>query len=128
MKIKVHYAKDTLEGDLEEYDLQVKYSMKDDRYPIDFKIVEEDGTYCAEVWGDDPHYVNVECEHPRLEFSDDECVGECPVCGQTCFWHWETTSDGNCIMKERVVDEWLTRERNNTGIIGKEIERLLERR
>lgn len=126
MKIDVHYAKDTFEGDLEELGMHVEYSEAQDREPIDFEVRNDRDDLCATVWGSDPFDdVQVDCEHDAVEFSDDDTVGECALCGAVCNWHWEVTSDGDTVMKERFIDGW--DKPSIGGVIGKELKRLQKR-
>lgn len=133
MKIKVHYPENTLEHDLEEYDLHVWHRPKVELNcePIDFEILgQKDDTY-ATVYGSEPfNDVEIECDHDFVEWgkSDNEC-GVCPLCGAKCFWHWDWSQDDDgTIIKERVIDEWSKREKNETeSIIGKELKRLQEK-
>ena len=120
MKVNIDYAPDTyevdvktdwgeskvLEDSLDEYGLHVVQSEKNDRTKIDFRIVDENGTFCAEVSGDDPNYVEIDCEHPVVEFGDEEETGECPICGAWAVWHWQESADDGYTIKEQVVDTW----------------------
>lgn len=131
MKIDVHYAKGTLEGDLEELDMHAIYSKKEDRDPIDFEVRDDRSVFCAEVFGTKPYDdIQIVCEHPVVEFDDDETVGECALCGATCTWHNEVVSDGDCIIKDHVVDEWddHTAYKENNSVLGRYFKRMLENR
>lgn len=130
MKIEVHYPENTLEHDLEEYDLRVWHRPKVelDCEPIDFEILgQKDDTY-ATVYGSEPfNDVEIECDHDYVEYGEDKDCGVCALCGAKCLWHWETFSDDGNIIKDRVIDGWLKREKNETeSIIGKELKRLQE--
>lgn len=109
-----------MENELKEYDLHVEYSEADDREPIDFEIRDSYGELYATVWGSHPRDdVQIECDHDFVKYEDDETVGECPICGATCYWHRE--DDG-----ERVPHEWFEPEKIG-GVVGRELKRLQER-
>lgn len=74
--------------ELEEHGLKIRWSDNPDASPIDFSI-EDDEDNVAWVWGNTIDDVEVECNHPVVEYDDDEPVGECPVCGATCSVHYE---------------------------------------
>lgn len=113
-----------MEDELKEYDLHVEYSEADDREPIDFEIRDDRGELYATVWGSHPtDDVQIECEHGFVEYEDDDTVGECPICGATCYWHKERDDEGHL---ERVPHEWLEPDEIG-GIVGRELERLQER-
>ena len=85
--------------ELEGYGMHIVHREDKDREPIDFEIrdMQTDEVY-ASVWGSDPWKdVQIECEHPNgfVEYEDDETVGECPLCGATCDWHWAPDGDGH---------------------------------
>ena len=90
---------------LKEYDLKIRWSDNPDASPIDFSIEDDQDNVCW-VWGNSIDDVEVECDHPAVEYDDDETVGECPVCGATCDWHWQTSADDGYTIKERVPHEW----------------------
>lgn len=73
---------------LKEYGLKVRESDNPDREPIDFLIYDEDDNVCW-VWGETPDNVDWECNHPIVEFDDDEPAGECLLCGSHCDCHYE---------------------------------------
>lgn len=107
---------------LEELGLAYRESDAPTRNIVDFTI--EDGSdIVASVWGDKPTDVDFECEHPSelIEYDDDETVGECPVCGCFCDWHYGVSADDGYTVKERIPHEWYPR-RNPGGIIGKILE------
>lgn len=88
--------------ELKEYGLEIRWADWQDHEPIDFDI--SDGNEnVAWVWGKDEDDLEWECNHPFVEYDDDESVGECPVCGATCDWHWEDDGEGH---KERVPHQW----------------------
>lgn len=87
---------------LEEYGLSVRESDAPDRLPIDFTIEDGDDNV-AWVWGDKDDY-EVECNHPSIEYEDDETQGYCPVCGEYCDWHREVADEEGHL--ERVPHEW----------------------
>lgn len=115
-----------MEEELKEYDLHIVESEKEDRCPVDFEIRDNYNTFCAEVWGDDASDIQIVCEHPTVEFDDDETVGECPVCGATCTWHWDISADDWYVVKDRMVDSWERPDRIG-GIVGKYIKDLPRR-
>lgn len=115
-----------MEKELEEYDLRIVESEKEDRCPVDFEIRDNYNTFCAEVWGEDAEDMQIVCEHPTVEFDDDETVGECPVCGATCTWHWDISADDGYVVKDRVVDSW-EQPKEIGGIVGKYLKDLPRR-
>lgn len=110
---------------LDKLGLKVRESDAPDREPIDFTVGDADDNV-AWVWGsgdvvavDDKEYnydYEVECNHPAVEYGDDDEQGRCEVCGQTCYWHYEKDivdeghdEQGNytCqVARVRVPDEW----------------------
>lgn len=108
-----------MEDALNEYDLHAEWSEAEDREAIDFEIRDDGDTLWATVWGSEPwNDVQIDCDHPAVEYSDDESVGECPICGATCFWHWDGYTDGDGgVYKDRVVDQWDKPEKIS-GIVG----------
>lgn len=115
-----------MEEELKEYDLHIVESEKEDRCPVDFEIRDEYNTFCAEVWGEDTEDMQIVCEHPTVEFDDDETVGECPVCGATCTWHWDISADDGYVVKDRMVDSW-EQPKEIGGIVGKHLKDLPRR-
>lgn len=112
-----------MEGALKEYDLHVVQNDKKDRMPIDFKILDDHDIFCAEVWGETPDNVEITCEHPAVEFEDDEHVGECPVCGAWATWHLEESADDGYTVRDKYVDSW-DYENVPGGILGKYLKEL----
>ena len=112
-----------MQEELKEYDLHIVESEKGDRYPVDFEIRDNYNTFCAEVWGEDAEDMQIVCEHPTVEFDDDEYVGECPLCGAWATWHWQESADDGYTVKEQVVDTWDYQEVPG-GILGKYLEEL----
>lgn len=111
---------------LSEFDLWVEQNVNSEE-PIDFSVKDGAGETCCDVWGSNPfNDVQVECNHPTVEFDDDETVGECPICGATCSWHWQTSGDDGYTITERVVDSW-EKPKEIGGILGKYIQELKER-
>lgn len=90
---------------LKEWGLEIRESEAPDRLPIDFSICDSEDNV-AWVWGKNEDDLEWECTHPFVEYDDDESVGECPVCGATCDWHYETSADDGYVIKERVPHEW----------------------
>ena len=114
-----------MEKELEAYALHVVQSDKKDRMRIDFKIFDDHNTFCTEVFGDAPNDVEIVCEHPVVEFDDDEHVGECPICGAWATWHWQESVDDGYVIKEQVVDSWMPQKQAG-GIIGKHLQEVAE--
>ena len=115
-----------MKDELREYDLKVRYNDSPDAEPIDI-IIYDDEDNVAFLWGSNPfNDVQVECNHPTVEFDDDETVGECPICGATCTWHWQTSGDDGYTITERVVDSW-EKPKEIGGILGRYIKELKER-
>lgn len=113
-----------MEEELKEYDLHVEYSEADDREAIDFEIRDDRGELYATVWGSHPtDDVQIDCSHDFVEYDDDETVGECPICGATCDWHYEDDGEGH---QTRVPLDWSNDEKIG-GIVGRELKRLQER-
>lgn len=111
-----------MEDKLKEYDLHIEHSEAEGREPIDFEIRDEHDELWATVWGNDPwNDVQIDCNHPAVEFDDDETVGECPICGATCTWHYEEYGDDGYAAKDAVVDQW-EQPKKIGGIVGKYLE------
>lgn len=99
---------------LDKLGLKVRESDDPNRYPVDF-CIEDIYDNIAWVWGNKDDY-EVECNHPSIEYEDDDEQGRCEVCGQTCYWHYEKDivneghdEQGNytCqVARVRVPDEW----------------------
>lgn len=110
-----------MEEELKEYDLHVEHSEADDREPIDFEIRDDRGDLYATVWGSHPtDDVQIDCSHDFVEYDDDETVGECPICGATCDWHYEDDGEGHRV---RTPHDWHTSEKIG-GIVGKYLQEL----
>lgn len=110
-----------MEEVLKEYDLHIEHSEADGREPIDFEIRDKQGDLYATVWGSHPtDDVQIDCTHDFVEYDDDETVGECPICGATCDWHYEDDGDGH---QERVPHDWSVVEKIG-GIVGKYLQEL----
>lgn len=88
--------------ELEELELSIRESDAPDRKPVDFTI-EDDVDNVAWVWGDADSY-EVECNHPHIEWEDDETQGYCPLCGKYCDWHREVADEYGHL--ERVPHQW----------------------
>lgn len=114
-----------MDKELEVYGLHLEESKDPDKYLIDFEIKDDEGKIWTTVWGNNPfHDVNIECDHPAVEFDDDEHVGECPICGAWATWHWHVSADDGYTVKEQVVDSWEPQEKMG-GIVGKYLEILM---
>ena len=108
-----------MEQELKELGLHVEWSEAEDHEPIDFEIRDDYDNLVATVWGKDPcSDIDIDCEHYGAEFDDDESVGECPICGATCTWHWHISADDGYTIKEQVPDQW-DRPDKIGGIVGK---------
>lgn len=93
-----------------------KESQEPDRWPIDFKVLDEDGNEVAQVWGNNRYDFEIDCNHSEVDFGDEDIMGECAICGAFCKWHNETDvvnegydSDGQYYAQEGkvpVIDEW----------------------
>ena len=115
-----------MEEALKEFDLHVEYSEAENREPIDFEIRDNHGELYATVWGSEPwNDVQIGCDHDFVEYDDDETVGECPICGATCYWHYQESADDGYIIKERVPHEWISPDKIG-GIVGKHLKKLQE--
>ena len=116
-----------MEDKLKEYDLHVEHSEAENREPIDFEIRDDNDELYATVWGSDPwNDVQIDCEHGFIEYDDDETVGECPICGATCDWHWQTSADDGYTIKERVPHEWYNPKQIG-GVVGEYLKELQEK-
>lgn len=116
-----------MEAELKQYDLHVEHSEADDREPIDFEIRDSHDELYATVWGSHPtDDVQIDCNHPAVEFDDDEHVGVCPICGATCTWHWDVSSDDGYEVRDKIPDQWEYPDKIG-GIVGRELKRLQER-
>lgn len=93
-----------------------------DREPVDFSLSDEEDNV-AWVWGANPNDVEYECNHPEVEYDDDETVGECVLCGSTCDWHYEASADCGYTIREQVPHEWYLR-RDVGGLIGEYLKEL----
>lgn len=116
---------------LKRYKLNIRESDDPDREPIDFTVEDREDNV-AWVYGSCLDDVDYECSHPTEPVWDGEDYGVCPVCGETCDWHWEKQvvdeghdADGNYTCKEaevRVVNFWSGPRSNGVGgIIGRYI-------
>lgn len=107
---------------LKEYELTIEESNSSERKPIDFTIRDGDDQWCAEVWGEDPKSVEVECDHPYqcIDWGDDDECGECELCGAQCYWRWENDGDGG---QERNIYKWERPERVG-GLVKKYLKSL----
>ena len=109
------------------YGLHKEWSEAKDREPIDFEIRDNQDELWATVWGSHPTQdIQIECEHPAVEFEDDETVGECPICGATCTWYWHESADDGYTIKERVPVTW-EQPKEIGGIVGKYLKELKTR-
>lgn len=112
-----------MEEQLKELRLNVRWSDDPDREVIDFSI--DDGKdNVAWVWGSEPfNDIQIECNHPEVEYGDDDERGECKICGATCDWHWEESADDGRLTKERVPHDWYA-PKHIGGIVGEYLEEL----
>ena len=116
-----------MEEELKVYGLHVEH-IENSEEPIDFEIRDKQGDLCATIWGSEPwNDVQIECEHPAIEFEDDETQGECAICGATCTWHEVEIPDGDGYTSfDRIPDDWATPKKIG-GIVGKYLKKLQER-
>ena len=90
--------------------------------PIDLEIRTQRDNLCATLWGSDPfNDIQCECDHDFVNYTDDETVGECLLCGATCDWHWEI-EDGH---KRQVPHDWHMSDEIG-GLLGDYIKSLKE--
>lgn len=118
-----------MKDELKEFGLKVRYSDNPDAKPIDFEIYDEEDNV-AWCWGSNPDDVEVECNHPTVEFMEDEPTGYCPICGATCDCHYEI-DEGNVedyywSGRRLVPDHWV-QTKEVGGIIGKYLKELREK-
>lgn len=110
-----------MEEKLKEYGLHVEHNEWEDREPIDFEIRDDRGELYATVWGSHPtNDVQIDCDHDFVEYDDDETVGECPLCGATCGWHWQCDGEGH---KEKIPHDWHHPDKIG-GIVGEYLKEL----
>lgn len=76
-----------------------------DREPIDFSLSDGEDSV-AWVWGKTPDDLEWECDHPEVEYGDDDEQGRCVLCGAMCDWHYEASADDGYIVRSRVPHEW----------------------
>ena len=105
-----------IEQELEDLGLEYRESDNPERQRVDF-IIEDGEDNVAFVWGDRFDDVEFECNHPTVEYEDDEMQGECPLCGCWCDWHWVESADDGVTIRERVPHEWYPR-REPGGILA----------
>lgn len=106
----------------EEYDLTILESEAPDREEVDFFVCwSQCDDNVAWAWGDKDDY-EVECNHPNIEYEDDETQGYCPICGKYCDWHREVADEEG--HTERVPHEWYE---GDGGIIKEYIEEVYGR-
>lgn len=91
--------------ELKDMGLEYRESDSPDRKTIDFSITDGHDNVCW-VWGDTIDDVEVECDHPEIEYDDDETVGECTLCGATCEWHYENNYDDGYKVSDKVPHTW----------------------
>lgn len=116
-----------MEEELKEYNLHIEHSEAKDREAIDFEIRDNHDELYATVWGSHPtDDVQIDCEHDFVEYDDDETVGECPICGATCTWHWDVSADDGYVVKDKIPDQW-EYPKEIGGIVGKYLKELQER-
>lgn len=118
-----------MEEELNSYGLYLRENDAKDRENIDF-VIEDKYDNVAFVWGDSPNNVEWECNHPVVEYDDDEPVGECMLCGAKCDCHYEA-DEGNVedyawSGRELVPTEW-TIPKKPGGIIGDYLKDLQKR-
>lgn len=115
-----------MEKELKDYGLYFKENDDPNRDNIDFAIGDKEDNVCW-VWGETPDNVDWECNHPIVEFDDDEPVGECLLCGSHCDCHYEAdignVEDYAWSGRRLVPHEWYTRTQIG-GLVGKYLEEL----
>ena len=80
----------------------------------------------ANIWIDNlGNEIETECDHAFVEYGDDETVGECPICGATCDWHWQESADDGYTIKEQIPHDWHKPEKTG-GIIGEYLKNIKE--
>lgn len=108
------------------YGLHLIENDDPDRENIDF-YVECEGDNVAYVWGDTKDNVEWECNHPIVNYDDDEPVGECLLCGCACDCHYEpdigNVEDYSWSGRRLVPHEWYPR-RDIGGLIGEYLSEL----
>ena len=118
-----------MEEELNSYGLYLRENDAKDRENIDF-VIEDKYDNVAFVWGDSPNNVEWECNHPVVEFNDDEPTGECMLCGAKCDCHYEpdvgNVEDYAWSGRELVPTEW-TIPKKPGGIIGDYLKDLQKR-
>lgn len=119
MKMMMKKMNKKLTNELADLGLHIEESKDEDRKAIDFSIT--DGYKSCWVWGNKPNDLEVDCEHPIVEFDDDETVGECPVCGATCDWHYESYNDDGYTVSDRIPHQW-----HNNKEIGGLVSKIIE--
>ena len=114
--------------ELSQYDLKMEQNKDKEREPIDFSITEDGDTVC-EVWGSEPWKdVNITCQHPYqcIDFSDDDEMGECELCGAQCYWCWRYSYDDGYKASDRYIVKW-ERPDGIGGLVGKHLKQLQEK-
>ena len=112
-----------MEEQLKEHYLHIEQNEKPNKYPIDFEIKDKQGKLWAAVWGESVNDIEIECDHPAVEFDDDEHVGECVVCVAWTTWHWEKYNDDGYPCYERIVDSYIP-QKEPGGIIKEYLKKL----
>ena len=108
---------DNLIKKLKDMGLTYRESDVPDRMKVDFAIEDGNDNVCW-CWGKSADDLEVECDHPVVEYDDDETVGECVLCGDTCDWHYETNYDDGYKASDRVPHAWHRAEKLG-GILGR---------
>ena len=103
----------TIDEELADFGLKIHYSDAEDRERIDLSI-EDDNDNVAWLWGATPYDVDWECNHPAVDYEDDEMQGECVLCGSYCDWHYVDDGEGH---KHKEPHTWYPRKEAG-GIIG----------
>lgn len=101
--------------------IRFEESEAPDRETVDFDVrdSETDERY-ATVWGsgeivavDDERYepdIEIDCDHPFIEWGDDDERGVCEICGATCDWHWvkdvSDMGEYTRVVDDREITEW----------------------
>ena len=90
---------------LNELDYKVLESESPDREPIDFSVLDGRDNV-AWVWGKESDDLEWECDHPEVEYGDDDEQGCCVLCGAMCDWHYEASEEDGYRIQERVPHDW----------------------
>lgn len=110
-----------MEEELKELGLNMRWSDDPNRDPIDFTIDDGHDNVCW-VWGKTPEDVEVECNHPAVDYNYDKehHQGRCEICGAWCDVRTQTNYDDGYRVDEPYAEEWYVPNRIG-GIVGEYI-------